>query len=60
MLLLYHKLNEFTTFLFIFFIARQLLTQIAKTKKTKTILNYLAGTPLKNGQTANPLDENIH
>ncbi len=43
MLLLYHNLNKFATFLFIFFIARQPLTQIAKIKKTKNNLEFFSG-----------------
>lgn len=60
MLLLYHKLNEFATFLFIFFIAHQPLTQITKRqKRRKIILKFLARRPPKNGHPANPLSEPI-
>lgn len=60
MLLLYHNLNKFATFLFIFFIVLQSLTQITESKKRrKIILNFLAETPPKNGQLGSYSPNNI-
>lgn len=60
MLLLYHNLNKFATFLFIFFIAHQSLAQIGKDKKDeKIILNFLVRTPPQNGRLGSYRSHNI-
>ena len=43
MLLLYHNLNKFAAFLFIFFIAHQPLTQITENKKDENNLEFFSG-----------------